>query len=151
MEEVATFENDCCFEAPVELALPHLKMIVVLRHLLELVLLHLKMLVVLRRLLELILLLLRHLKRRLCDVSRLAEGIYRRTQVPRTIVEGTTARCHGLKHRSQPLHLVGAVTSVLVERGREHGSAEHGDRPVAVTRRGGGCVNSRWQLIVVHL
>ena len=88
-------------------------MIVVLRHLLELVLLHLKMLVVLRRLLELILLLLRHLKRRLCDVSRLAEGIYRRTQVPRTIVEGTTAGGHGLKHRSQPLHLVGAVARIL--------------------------------------
>ena len=43
------------------------------------------------------------------------------------------------------------VTFVLVKRGREHGGAEHRDRPVAVTRRGGGCVNSRWQLIVVHL
>ena len=95
-----------------ELALLHLRMIVVLRHLLELVLLHLKTIVVLRRLLELILLLRRHLKR-LCDVARLAEGIYRRTQVPRTVVEGTTAGGHGLNYQSYLLHLVGAVTRIL--------------------------------------
>ena len=45
--------------------------------------LHLKIIVVLRHL-------LRHLKGRLCDVAGLAEGIYRQTQIPSIIIQGTT-------------------------------------------------------------